>query len=71
MNKDYFFRILKTFAQAVLAALLVSLKDGVDFTSKDAVGSLVIGLIAAGLSAVMNIKHLDVPYKDGVDDDLQ
>lgn len=58
MNKDYLFRILKTFAQAVVAALLVSLKDGIDFTSKEAVGSLVVGLVAAGLSAVMNIPKL-------------
>ena len=58
MKKDYIWRIIKTFLQAVVAALLVSLKDGVDFTSKEAIGSLVVGLIAAGLSAVMNIPKL-------------
>lgn len=57
-KKDYIWRIAKTFMQAVVAALLVSLKDGVDFTSKEAIGSLVVGLIAAGLSAVMNIPKL-------------
>lgn len=66
MSKDYIFRILKTFAQAVVAALLVSLKDGIDFTSKEAVGSLIVGLIAAGLSAVMNIPKL----KGGDDDEI-
>lgn len=54
MNKDYIFRVLKTFVQAVISALLVSLADGVDFTNKDAVRTLIIGLIAAGLSAAMN-----------------
>ena len=55
MNKDFIYRVLKTFIQAVLSALLVSLADGVDFTNKDAVRTLIIGLFAAGLSAVMNI----------------
>ena len=55
MNKDYIFRVLKTFIQAVISALLVSLADGVDFTNKDAVRTLIIGLIAAGLSAAMNV----------------
>ena len=67
MNKDFLFRILKTFIQAVLGALIVSLKDGVDFTSKEAVGSLIVGLIAAGISAVMNIPKL----KGGEDNDIQ
>lgn len=71
MTKDFIFRVIKTFGQAVIAYLLVSLKDGIDFTSKDALYSLAVGVVAAGLSAVMNIKHLDVPYKEGVDDDLQ
>jgi len=67
INKDFIFRILKTFVQAVIGALIVSLKDGVDFTSKEAVGSLIVGLIAAGISAVMNIPKL----KGGADNDLQ
>ena len=66
MNKDFIFRILKTFIQAVLGALIVSLKDGVDFTSKEAVGSLIVGLIAAGISAVMNIQKL----KGGEENDI-
>ncbi len=66
MKKDYIWRIVKTFLQAVVAALLVSLKDGVDFTSKEAIGSLVVGLIAAGLSAVMNIPKL----KGGAEDEV-
>ena len=66
INKDFVFRILKTFVQAVIGALIVSLKDGVDFTSKEAIGSLIVGLIAAGLSAVMNI-----PKLKGEDDEIQ
>ena len=66
MKKDYIWRIVKTFLQAVVAALLVSLKDGVDFTSKEAIGSLVVGLIAAGLSSVMNIPKL----KGGAEDEV-
>lgn len=58
MNKDFWWRVGKTFVQAVLAALLVSLKNGIDFTDKDAVTSLLVGLFAAGLSAVMNINKL-------------
>ena len=55
MNKDYFYRIIKTLAQAGLSALIVALADGVDFTNKDAVKSLIVGVIAAILSAAMNI----------------
>ena len=55
MNKDFIWRIVKTFFQAVISALVVFLADGVDFTNKDAVKTLIVGVIAAGISAVMNI----------------
>ena len=58
MNKDFIYRVVKTFFQAVLSALVVSLADGVDFTNKDAVKTLIVGLIAAGISAVMNINKV-------------
>ena len=67
INKDFILRIVKTFIQAVVAALLVSLKDGIDLTDKEAIASLVVGLIAAGLSAVMNLPKL----KGGADDEVQ
>lgn len=49
-------RALRTFLQAVIAALIVAFKDGVDLTSKEAVGSLAIGAVAAGLAALMNLE---------------
>lgn len=64
MNKDYIFRIVKTFFQAVISALLVSLADGVDFTNKDAVKTLIVGLLAAGISAAMNINKVSKPIED-------
>lgn len=58
MNKDFIWRIVKTFFQAVVSALVVFLADGVDFTNKDAVKTLIVGVIAAGISAVMNINKV-------------
>ena len=55
INKDWIARIVKTFFQAVISALVVFLADGVDFTNKEAVKTLIVGVIAAGISAVMNI----------------
>jgi len=55
INKDFIWRIVKTFFQAVISALVVFLADGVDFTNKEAVKTLIVGVIAAGISAVMNI----------------
>ncbi len=55
INKDYIARVFKTFLQAVVSALVVFLADGVDFTNKEAVKTLIVGVIAAGISAVMNI----------------
>lgn len=58
MNKDFIWRIVKTFFQAVVSALVVFLADGVDFTNKEAVKTLIVGVIAAGISAVMNINKV-------------
>jgi len=55
INKDWIARVFKTFIQAVVSALVVFLADGVDFTNKEAVKTLIVGAIAAGISAVMNI----------------
>ena len=66
MHKDFIFRIIKTFFQAAGAALIVQLSAGVDFTSKEAVKNLAVALVAAGLSAVMNISKL----KGGDDDEI-
>lgn len=67
INKDFIFRIVKTFFQAIIAYVIVQLQQGVDFTSKEAVKTFVLGLIAAGLSAVFNIKKI----KGGADNEIQ
>ena len=54
-QKDYLFRILKTFAQGVLTYIIMLLADGGEI--KDG-KSILYGIIAAGLSAVMNLYKL-------------
>ena len=51
--KDIIIRALKTFLQGFLGALVVSLQ-GSDLTNFEVLKSLLIGAIAAGISAVMN-----------------
>lgn len=52
--KDIGIRCLKTFIQGVVAYLAVSIST-TDFTDKEAIKGLVIGTIASGVSALMNI----------------
>ena len=52
--KDIGIRCLKTFIQGVVAYLAVSIST-TDFTDKEAVKGLIIGAIASGVSALMNI----------------
>ena len=52
--KDIGIRCLKTFIQGVVAYLAVSIST-TDFTDKEAVKGLIIGTIASGVSALMNI----------------
>ena len=52
--KDIAIRCLKTFIQGVVAYLTVSIST-TDFTDKEAVKGLIIGTIASGVSALMNI----------------
>lgn len=52
--KDIGIRCLKTFIQGVVAYLAVSIST-TDFTDKEAIKSLIIGAIAGGISALMNI----------------
>ena len=52
--KDIGIRCLKTFIQGVVAYLTVSIST-TNFTDKEAVKSLIIGTIASGVSALMNI----------------
>ena len=52
--KDILIRCLKTFIQGIIAYLTVSLST-TDFTDKEAIKALIIGAIASGVSALMNI----------------
>ena len=52
--KDIGIRCLKTFIQGVVAYLAVSIST-TDFTNKEAIKGLIIGAIASGISALMNI----------------
>jgi hypothetical protein len=52
--KDILIRALKTFIQGFLGALVVTLPNA-DITSSEVLKSLLIGAIASGISAVMNI----------------
>lgn len=52
--KDIGIRCLKTFIQGTVAYLSVSIST-TDFTDKEAIKGLIIGTIASGVSAVMNI----------------
>ena len=52
--KDIGIRCLKTFIQGTVAYLSVSLAT-TDFSDKEAIKSLIIGAIAGGVSACMNI----------------
>ena len=52
--KDIGIRCLKTFIQGVVAYLTVSIST-TDFTDKEAIKGLIIGAIASGVSALMNI----------------
>jgi len=52
--KDILIRALKTFIQGFLGALAVTLPNS-DFSDMSVLKSLLIGAIAAGISAVMNL----------------
>ena len=52
--KDVAIRALKTFWQASLAYLVASLSHGVDLLEGEVIGGLLIGALAAGLSAAWN-----------------
>lgn len=52
--KDISMRAIKTFIQGFLGALAITLPNS-DFTSTEVIKSLLIGAVAGGLSAVMNL----------------
>lgn len=55
-TKNTLKRALRTFIQAVIAYVLVALKSGVDFSDREVVKGFIAGLIAAGISALMNLE---------------
>ena len=54
MAKDIAIRALKTFWQAGIAYLVASLGQGVDLFEGEVIGGLLIGALAAGISASWN-----------------
>lgn len=52
--KDILVRALKTFVQGFLGALAVTLPSS-DFSDSKILKSLIIGAVAGGISAVMNL----------------
>ncbi len=68
--KDVLIRAFKTFIQGFLATLIVLLKE-TDLTDESLLKSVLIGALAGGISAVMNLvlKSLEPPteYEDAGD----
>ena len=54
MTKDIAIRALKTFWQSAIAYLVASLSQGVDLFEGEVIGGLLIGALAAGISASWN-----------------
>ena len=52
--KDIAIRALKTFWQSAIAYLVVSLSQGIDLFEVEVIGGLLIGALAAGVSASWN-----------------
>ena len=52
--KDILIRAFKTFIQGFLAVLVVELPN-IDLTNEDFIKSVLIGAVAGGISAVMNL----------------
>ena len=57
-------RMLKTFVQGILSYLIISIKNMTD-PSEIVVKSLLLGCIASGLSAVMNVIVQELEMKGG------
>ena len=54
MTKDVAIRALKTFWQSAIAYLVMSLSQGIDLFEVEVIGGLLIGALAAGISAAWN-----------------
>ena len=54
MKKDIAIRALKTFWQSAIAYLVASLGQGIDLFEVEVLGGILIGALAAGVSATWN-----------------
>ena len=54
MKKDIAIRALKTFWQSAIAYLVASLGQGIDLFEVEVIGGILIGALAAGVSATWN-----------------
>jgi hypothetical protein len=54
MRKDIAIRALKTFWQSAIAYLVASLGQGIDLFEVEVLGGVLIGALAAGISAAWN-----------------
>lgn len=54
MTKDIAIRALKTFWQSSIAYLVAALSTGLDLFEGEVIGGLLIGALAAGISASWN-----------------
>lgn len=54
-NDKLYGKIIKTFLEGFLSALIVSLNTINDFSNFDLLKSILIGAIAMGISAVLNL----------------
>lgn len=54
MTKDVAVRAIKTFWQSAIAYLVATLSAGVDLFEGEVIGGLLIGALAAGISASWN-----------------
>lgn len=54
MAKDIMIRALKTFWQSAIAYFVASLSQGADLFEVEVIGGLLIGALAAGISASWN-----------------
>ena len=66
--KDVAIRAIKTFWQSAVAYLVASLSTGVDLFEGEVIGGLLIGALAAGISASWNgaVQPILNKYKGGV-----
>lgn len=62
LNDKLWGKIIKTFIEGVLASLIVSLPNITDFSDMELLKSILIGAIAMGISAVLNLVQ---EYLDG------